>query len=332
MYYDLSKALSYGAFLNFLVGERGCGKTYSLTKFVAKEFLKKGHQFVYIRRYKSELTKATPTFFQEIVKNEEFPNATFSVKGNKFIINDEVAGYSMTLSTAQNFKSTNFSKVKYIIFDEFMIEEGQGHYLRNEVEITLGTIETIGRMRDVKVFLLSNPVTITNPYFMYFGISLPHENTIRTFKDGLILVEYMQNLKYREEKKKTKFGQLISGTEYEEYAVENTFRLDDASFIEKKTGASKCNWTFKYLNNMLGVWYDYEVGKIFISKDYDPHSAVISCTTKDMSPNTMMLSIVKEHTSFKKLLKNYRLGNVYYENQKVKNLAQDIFRLCLVLK
>lgn len=332
MYYDLSKALSYGAFINFLVGSRGVGKTYGLTKFVIKEFLKKGHQFVYVRRYKSEMSKTTPTFFQAISVNNEFPDTSFSSKGGKFYINDEVAGYSITLSTAQNQKSTNYPNVKYIIFDEFMIEEGQGHYLKNEVEIFLGLIETIARMRDVKVFLLGNAVTITNPYFMYFGITLPYKNTIRTFKDGLILIENMINEEYQKAKKETRFGKLISGTEYEEYAVENSYRMDDASFIEKKTGTSKCNWVFKYLDNTLGVWYDYNVGKIYISNDYDPHSNIISCTTKDMQPNTMMLSIAKSHNSFKSLIKNYKLGNVYYENQKVKNIAQDIFRLICILK
>lgn len=61
----------------------------------------------------------------------------------------------MTLSTAQDLKSSNFSKVKYIIFDEFIIEEGQKkYYLNNEVFIFLNLIETIARLRDVKIFLL----------------------------------------------------------------------------------------------------------------------------------------------------------------------------------
>lgn len=32
-------------------------------------------------------------------------------------------GYAMTLSTAQDLKSVNYSKVRKIIFDEFIIEE-----------------------------------------------------------------------------------------------------------------------------------------------------------------------------------------------------------------
>ncbi len=184
MYYDYTKILSYNAFINFLIGERGVGKTYGASKFVTKQFINKGEEFVYIRRYKSELAKSVPEFFKALINNDEFPNHKLSTKGNKFIIDDHVAGYSFSLSTAQSLKSTNFPKVKTIIFDEFIIEEGQNHYIKNEVENFLGMIESISRMRDVRIFMLANAVTITNPYFIYFDINLPYNTDIKTYKDG----------------------------------------------------------------------------------------------------------------------------------------------------
>lgn len=329
MYYNLSKALSYQAFINFLLGERGVGKTYSVSKFVTKQFIKKGEEFAYIRRYKTELQKAVPKFFDPLKINNEFPDHELSTKGGNFYIDEKIAGYSMTLSTAQNLKSTNFPNVKYIIFDEFIIEEGQNHYLKNEVENFLGLVETIARMRDVKIFMLANAVTITNPYFIYFDIHLPYNNDITTFKNGLILVQYMRNEKYREEKRKTKFGQLIEGTEYSNYAIDNQFRLDDNSFIEKKTGTSKCNFTIIYNEHIFGVWFDWQNGKIYISFDYNDNGLSFACTTNDHKPNTLLLSVAKEYHSFRTFLKNYKLGNVYYENQKIKNLFNQAMRLIL---
>ena len=59
----------------------------------------------------------------------------------------------MTLSTAQDLKGTSFSKVKYIIFDEFIIEEGQKKfYLTNEVFIFLNILETIRKNERYKSF------------------------------------------------------------------------------------------------------------------------------------------------------------------------------------
>lgn len=115
----------------------------------------------------------------------------------------------MTLATAQDLKSTNFSKVKTIIFDEFIIENGQKkYYLKNEVFVFLNLIETISRLRDVRIFMLANSASSTNPYFLYFDLELPYNNDIRTFKDGTILLQYMKNEEYRETKRQTRFRKI----------------------------------------------------------------------------------------------------------------------------
>ena len=194
MYFSYKKILSYNALLNFIVAERGVGKTYGATDLVTNAFIKKDYQFVYIRRYKSELQKSVKKFFEPLILNNEYQDHSLLNKGNTFIIDEKEAGYGLTLSTAQQLKSTNFSKVKYIIFDEAFIEEGQGHYLKNEVEIFLGLIETISRMRDVKVFILANATNSVNPYFLFFNIHLPYNNDIITFKNGLIALQYSKNL------------------------------------------------------------------------------------------------------------------------------------------
>ena len=181
-----------------------------LQKWLLINILKNGEEFAYIRRYKPEIKKAVPQFFQALQNNNEFPEHSLTTKNNMFYCDGEPFGYAMTLSTAQDLKSANFSKVTTIIFDEFIIEEGQKKfYLQNEVLIFLNLIETIARMRDIKVFMLANPANIyTNPYFLYFDLKLPFNNDIITFKDGLILLQYMKNEEYRQAKKATKFRKI----------------------------------------------------------------------------------------------------------------------------
>lgn len=206
MYYDYNKILSYNALLNFLIGERGVGKTYGATKFVVNQYLKKGEHFAYIRRYKPEIKHAMPNFFEKINDNKEFKDVSLYTKNNKFYCNDNIFGYAMTLATSQDLKSTNFSKVKTIIFDEFIIEEGQKKfYLQNEVFTFLNLVETISRLRNVRIFLLANSASSINPYFLFFDLSLPFNNDIKLFKDGTILLQHMKNEEYREIKRKTKF-------------------------------------------------------------------------------------------------------------------------------
>lgn len=326
LYYNYDRILTFNALLNILIGERGVGKTYGASKFVVKEFIKKKRQFVYLRRYKTELSKSKSKFFSALIKKEEFKGHNLEVKGNTFYIDDEVAGYPMALSTAQQLKSTNFSNVSYIIFDEFLIESGQGHYLKDEVFSFLGLIETIARMRKIKVFMLANAVSEVNPYFLFFDLQLPYNNDIKTFKDGTILLQYMTNEAYREKKKQTPFGKLVSNTEYEDYAINNKFTDDNKTFIEKKTGNSKFSFSFIYKDNTFGVWVDYNNSKIYVSNDYIDNGLVFATTTEDHSPNTLLYSIAKKYNCWNMFIDNYKLGNVYFESQKIKNICKDVIK------
>ena len=92
MFYDYQKISSYNALINILLGERGVGKTYGASKFVLKRFKNKKKKFAYIRRFKTELTKARPKFMTKIQKDEEFKNDKLSFKGDTFLLNDEICG------------------------------------------------------------------------------------------------------------------------------------------------------------------------------------------------------------------------------------------------
>ena len=218
IFYSYDKLFSYSdAIFYFVLGERGVGKSYGSIVKAVKNFLKDGQQFVYLRRYKTELDTAVPKFFDALIENEEFGDLELKVvqgkKMSKFLVDGEVAGYAIPLSTANVLKSTSFSRVNLIIFDEFIIDKGTYHYLRNEVEALLDIVETIGRLRDIKVLFLGNAISISNPYFNYFDLSLPYDSDFKTFKDGLIVVNYIKNEAYREVKRQTKFGRLIAGTD-----------------------------------------------------------------------------------------------------------------------
>lgn len=299
---------------------------------VINKFLKKNEQFAYIRRYKSEIKKAVPQFFESLKSNDEFPSHNLYSKGNNFYCDNEICGYAMTLSTAQDLKSSNFSRVTTIIFDEFIIEEGQKkYYLQNEVLIFLNLIETIARLRDIKIFMLANPANIyTNPYFLYFKLSLPFNNDIKLFKDGLILLQYMKNEEYRTVKKNTKFGKLVAGTSYEDYAINNKCLNDTNIFIEKKQGTAKFSFAFIYNGETFGVWFDYTLGKIYVSNDYINSPYIFACTLKDHSPNTLLLSTAKKYNCWRTFIDNYKLGNVRFENSKIKFIALELINTILL--
>lgn len=115
----------------------GVGKTFGITKEVTERFLKYGERFVYVRRFKTELSKSAPKFFDKIKDLEEFKPFKFKYNANEFYIDDKLAGYAIVLSTAQQLKGSNYTNVKWFIFDEFIIENNFNHYLPDEVNTFL---------------------------------------------------------------------------------------------------------------------------------------------------------------------------------------------------
>lgn len=324
IFYSFQNILSYNGFLNFIIGERGVGKSYGAKKYAANRFIKKGKQFVYIRRYKTELKEAmlknnVPIFFEQIENDESFKNHVLSNKKDTMYIDNKICGYAIPLSIANILKSSTYEKVDTIIFDEFIIDKGNYHYLQNEVTQFLDVIETVGRLRDIKVFFLGNAISITNPYFTYFNLSLPYKSEFKTFKDGLIVVNYIKNLKYREIKKSTRFGKLIENTEYGKYAIDNEFLRDNKSFIRKKTKNSTFYYTLVINSKYYGVWTDYNEGLMFISYDYDPKCPILfSLIPDDHNEHTLMLRC-RSSPFFKSIIEYYRLARLCFENQNIKN-------------
>ena len=80
MYWSPSKILSYNFYLAMVEGGRGIGKTTNMLGYVLNDYCNNGARFVYIRRYKPELKKAVPTFFEALKSNNEFERSYFIVK------------------------------------------------------------------------------------------------------------------------------------------------------------------------------------------------------------------------------------------------------------
>lgn len=329
---NFNKILSYGSFITFVLAERGVGKTYGAKKFIVNHFKKTGKQTIYLRRYNKELNealmqKSEAIFFNQI-KNE-FPDDTLSNNGKLLFCNKKICGYGLALSTSNILKSSTFENVDTIIFDEILIDKGCYHYLQNEVTAFFEFIETVGRLRNIRVLCLSNAISITNPYFTELNLSLPYNSEYKIFKKDnkgqpLIMVYYGKNLLYREAKKSTRFGQLIEGTKYGSYAIDNVMLRDSKSFIAKKSKDSKFFFTLKLNGKNIGIWIDYKLSHMYISYDYDPNCPVIfTLNSEDHDENTILIR-TRSSPFFKSIVDYYRGANLYFENQQIKNQVMSV--------
>ena len=82
-YWDIDRTLTHNALFYVIVGNRSAGKSYGCKKKGINNFIKKGEQFIYTRRYEKDLKESVPTFFDDIIRNDEFPDYEFKVDGYK---------------------------------------------------------------------------------------------------------------------------------------------------------------------------------------------------------------------------------------------------------
>lgn len=329
MWYDIGQTLTYNCLFNFVIGNRGSGKTYAAKKRAIKLFKEKGHQFVYLRRFEDELKLTAKTYFNDIIDNREFPEDEITYNDGCYYVNGNLAGYAMALTKAKDYKSSSFPLVWFIIFDEFLIEDnGYSRYLKNEVHQFLSLYMTIDRYRGAVVFFLANSVSMVNPYTLYFNISLPYGSNI--VRKGDILLQLVQDETFIKERKETRFGKMIEGTEFSEYAIENKFIGDNKTFLMRKTEKAQYYFSFIYCGTTYGVWVDYGEGKMFVSENIDPSCKLVySITVEDHSPNTLLLKQINKAVFFRNFIDNYKLGNVYFESQKIKNIVYEVIRMCV---
>ena len=349
MFWNLNQTLTYNYLINVIVGNRGGGKSFGAKKWVIDNFIKKKEQFGYVRRYKDDLKEPMEEFFKDIMYL--YPDYEWQVKGRKFYFRlkpandkekwteDDIIGYGFVLSTAGNKKSIPYPNISTLIFDEFLIETGLQHYLKDEPKKFLNLYETIARPGTghirVRAFLLANAISVTNPYFLYWDLKMPTRKDkngkyIWLHKTRPILVEDVRNEYFIDKKKNTEFGTLVNNTDYGEHSINNKFILDDEGFIEKKSNNAKYYFTMLYKDHTFGVWVDFKEGKMWVSKSIDPSCLFnYALTIKDHKPNTLLISTRTKRGHFKVFIDAYKNGCVYFETMNIKNLTYEIIKMVL---
>lgn len=339
VFWKPTRIMSYNCLFNFIVGSTGCGKGFAITEMYIRKAIYEGKEFIHLRRSDVELKPAKKKFFDDMEAHNRFPGYGFRTIGGEYQCieldpetnepyDDAVwttIGYAKYLSGARQQKSIPTPKVWSIWFDEFILpKKDWSKYLPDEVNTFLRFYDTVARMRDVKVFFVSNAECIVNPYFLYFNIHIPYNTDICRIKDD-IAFEMVQNEAFRKMRRETRFGKLIAGTDYGEYAIENSFGT------ERHTDIYKINSTFYYMFSLLynehkiGVYRSNEEQKIVLSLKYDDtYRPRLELTTKDGKLNKMMITARNRNVYLNSLFQWYINGFVYYESLKVKQIMEPI--------
>ena len=126
------------------------------------------------------------------------------------------------------------------------------------------------------------------------------------------------NEAFANQRLETPFGQLIKGTEYGNFALENKPLSDNLNFVEEKTPTAKFKYNFQYEDKFFGVWFDLRNSKIYISNKYDPYGRTYTLTTNTHEPNKLYIQQMKQLNHIKKVKMAWGIGCLYFENQQIK--------------
>ena len=276
------------------------GKTTYFGRLCINRFLDKGEKFGLLYRYNYELDDIVEKFYKDL-GSLFFPNYTMTSKRRangtfqELFLNDKSCGYGLSLNNADQIKKYShlFSDIQRMIFDEFQSETN--HYCEHETNKFVSIHTSIARgqgkqVRYVPVYMLSNTVSIINPYYVEMEISSRLKDDTKFLRgDGFVLEQgYIESASI--EQKNSGFNRAFSKNSYTAYSSECVYLNDNKAFIEKPAGKSKYLCTLRYKGSDFALREYTEMGLIYCDDKADSSFLTrISVTTDDHNINYVML-------------------------------------------
>lgn len=305
-YYDGSKLLSMLDINNekpeiyICTSNRSAGKTTFFGRLCVNKFLKSGSKFMLIYRFNYELDDCADKFFKDL-SGLYFKDKTMSSKRrasgifHELFINDESCGYAISLNSADQLKKYShlFSDVERMLFDEFQSETN--HYCNDEIKKFISIHTSVSRgqgeqVRKVDVYMLSNPVSLINPYYVELGISERLKSETKFLRGNGFVLEQGFNKSASEAQKSSAFNKAFSKNIYTAYSSECIYLNDNKTFIEKPNGIGRYLCTIRYNGVDYGVREYANEGIIYVDDKCDYTFKIkITVTTEDHQVNYVML-------------------------------------------
>lgn len=305
-YYDGTKLLSLTDIngnrpeIYMCTTNRTGGKTTYFGRLVVNRFLDKREKFGLLYRYNYELDDCADKFFKDIGElffNGYTMTSKKRAKGiyHELYLNGEPCGYAVSINSADQVKKNShfFSDVKRLIFDEFQSESNT--YCPNEIKKFISVHTSMARgqgeqNRYLPVYMLSNPVSIINPYYVELGISSRLTDETRFLRgDGFVLEQgFVESA--ADAQKSSGFNKAFARNSYVAYSSESVYLNDNKAFVDRPQGVGRYMATLKYNGQTYGIREFAEAGVIYCDDRADETFPLkITVTTDDHELNYVML-------------------------------------------
>lgn len=306
-YYDGTKLLSIKDLdgntpeIYMCTTNRTGGKTTYFNRLAVNRYKqKKVRKFMLLYRFNYELAECHDKFFKDIQGlffKDDVMTSKPRAKGvyTELFLNDISCGYAVALNQADQIKKYShlLSDTDMMIFDEFQSETN--HYCPNEVKKFISIHDSIARgngehSRYVPVYMIANPVSLLNPYYIEFDICSRLDANTRFVRGHGFVLEQGYVDAAASALKNSRFHAAFSGNEYTAYSEEGLYLNDNKAFVEKPFGTSRYLATLRYGGKDYALREYAEAGVIYCDDTPDdtyPFKIVVS--TDDHQINYVML-------------------------------------------
>lgn len=279
---------------------RSAGKTTYFSRLCVNRFLKHGEKFMLIYRFNYQLDDCADKFFKDI-NTLFFPGSVMQSKRrasgtyHELFLDEKSCGYAVSLNSADGLKNYShlFSDTMRMMFDEFQSETN--HYCSEELRKFISIHTSVSRgqgqqIRYVPVYMISNPVSIINPYYVEMGISPRLNDQVKFLRgDGFVLEQgYVEAAS--EAQKQSGFNRAFAKNDYVAYSSESVYLNDNKSFIERPSGNPRYLCTIRYNGCDYAIKEYLDLGILYCDDRPDKtFPERITVTTDDHEINYVML-------------------------------------------
>lgn len=294
---------------------RSGGKTTYFNRLVMNRFFRDKKKFCLIYRFNYELDDVADKFFKDI-KNLFFPNYNMtSLRRANGIYHEllvckedekegQPCGYAVSLNSADQIKKLShfLNDVDCMVFDEFQSETN--HYCADEVTKFISIHQSIARgngkqSRYVPVYMIANPVTILNPYYVEMDIVNRLSGETKFLRGEGFVVEQGYVDSAAKAQTESAFNRAFARNKYTAYAAQGVYLNDNLAFIDKPKGNNRYLCTIKYKDTNFAI------------REYSEHGILYCDTSADMTnPNKLVVTTEDHNINYVMLRRN----NLFVEN------------------
>lgn len=339
-YYDGTKLLSLTDLdgnrpeIYISTTNRSAGKTTFFGRWFIRKYLENKEKFGLIYRYNYELSDVPDKFFKELsllffpewemiskVKSKGIYTELFLKRKNSQELLS--CGYAISINNADQIKKLShlFSDITRLLFDEFQSESK--NYCANEIQKFQSIHTSIARgggkqCRYLPVYMLSNFVTILNPYYTALSIcDRLSEKTNYLRGHGWVLEQIFYS-EVGNLQSESAFNRAFTGSDYAKFNTEKMYLSDSKSFVEPIKGNNRYICTIVYEGTEYAIREYPEQGIIYCDTHVDSSfTDRIAVTTSDHQINYVMLN--HNDLLISVLRKYFEQGCFRFRSQACKN-------------